>query len=635
MIKYLEISVMGSVTVLLVMLIRLVLQNRVRRSTILLFWMIALARFLIPVSVSSPVSVYNLPVFQGQKITLPPPMVQITGSPQETAHNLPYIEIETVLTSQRTEAATSSQEAGTMLPYLDTETASPLRGSEAVPRPPFPPRDSTVVVSSTSSIPVTYSRITITGLLPYLWLGSSALVLLFFALCHVRSLWRYQFSLPAKALPTAIPKGVRVRILDDLPTPLTYGIFRPVILLPPALLQDDPKDLEHILRHELSHIRHCDVAVKGLMLLAVALHWFNPFVWLLFFAASRDMEMRCDEDVVAQLGQGGKLAYARTLVSIEQKKLVGYLKTGFSFGSTAGRLKAMAGAKPNTAISALAAVCLSLCLIFGFCTTRAAEAEQPEIPEAQDFAMESTEPVQETTPQGATIFAEDHSLPVGKLTTQLQHSKESKAEGTGNFTWLSDRTTDMRVYTTQCFDEPNGIFSSTYIGIYKTYIKHSDGTIAPLEETVPKLYPGDSFTFCVYTIGLPEYQVYSTVPDALEVTYEVIDGTLYGTATAIAPGPATVWIGTSRFNKIMNVADVVVLPPKKTETQSEASNGHPIITWETMSEEERRIILEQTEQFREQFAGCYEDYSLLDTLCPPSLDPGVPAYPGMPGYTYP
>lgn len=398
MIKYLEISVMGSVTVLLVMLIRLVLQNRVRRSTILLFWMIALARFLIPVSVSSPVSVYNLPVFQGQKITLPPPMVQITGSPQETAHNLPYIEIETVLTSQRTEAATSSQEAGTMLPYLDTETASPLRGSEAVPLPPLPPRDSTVVVSSTSSIPVTCSRITITGLLPYLWLGSSALVLLFFAISHLRSLWRYQFSLPAAALPTAIPKGVRVRILDDLPTPLTYGIFRPVILLPPALLQDDPKDLEHILRHELSHIRHRDVAVKGLMLLAVALHWFNPFVWLLFFAASRDMEMRCDEDVVAQLGQGGKLAYARTLVSIEQKKLVGYLQTGFSFGSTAGRLKAMAGAKPNTAISALAAVCLSLCLIFGFCTTRAAEVEiSPSLQQTEDVDVpeditESAEP---------------------------------------------------------------------------------------------------------------------------------------------------------------------------------------------------------------------------------------------------
>ncbi len=371
MIKYLEISVMGSVTVLLVMLIRLVLQNRVRRSTILLFWMIALARFLVPVSVPSPVSFYNLPLFQTQEVTLPPEMA------------------EAVLSPKGADPGISPQKATVIIPS-GTPEAMPQAAIQTHPpaAQPAPSGDLTA-----AEPPITFSQV-----LPYLWLGSSALVLLFFALCHVRSLWRYQFSLPAAALPTAIPKGVRVRILDDLPTPLTYGIFRPVILLPPALLQDDPKDLEHILRHELSHIRHCDVAVKGLMLLAVALHWFNPFVWLLFFAASRDMEMRCDEDVVKQLGKGGKLAYARTLVSIEQKKLVGYLQTGFSFGSTADRLKAMAGAKPNTAISALAAVCLSLCLIFGFCTTRAAEVEvSPSLQQTEDVDVpeditESAEP---------------------------------------------------------------------------------------------------------------------------------------------------------------------------------------------------------------------------------------------------
>ncbi len=578
--NFLEISIMGSVMVLLVVLIRMVLQNRVRRSTILIFWMIALGRFLIPVTVPSTISIYNLPVFETQVVTTQPPASEITLPHQMAQSNTPLHDGEVILPSQEVTVVLPPQEISAVAPSQQTEAVTPPQKTEAIAPPQEIEVSNPQQMAEGSQAPVSQSqatavapifveqRISLGDVLTIVWLSGGALVLLFFGINRVRSLLEYRFSLPAKAVPVAVPARVQVRTLDGLTVPLTYGTFRPVILLPPSLLRGDPAHLEHILRHELSHIRHHDVAVKGLMLLAVALHWFNPLVWILFFAASRDMEMRCDEDVVAQLGKGGKLAYAQTLVAIEQRKLTGYLKTGFSFGSTAGRLEAMVKTKPSKILSILAAVCVSLCLIFGFCTSRAIEPAQEDVLDPQQSTVESTEPLPEAAPQKATPFAEGQALPVGKLTTQVQHSKESKAEGNGNFTWCSNVTTNMRVYTTQCLGNPDQALSSSYIGIYNTCIKHSDGTIAPLEETVPELYPGESFTFCVYTIGLPEYQVYSTVPDALEVTYEVIDGTLYGTATAIAPSPATVWIGTSRFNKIMNVADVVVLPPKKTETQS-------------------------------------------------------------------
>ena len=99
-------------------------------------------------------------------------------------------------------------------------------------------------------------------------------------------------------------------------TPMTLGLLRPVIVLPPEVPE---ADLPLILRHELCHIRRRDLWYKGLMLLANAVHWFNPLVWLMAGAIERDTELACDEASLAQLPRTEHAAYGRTILAAAQR----------------------------------------------------------------------------------------------------------------------------------------------------------------------------------------------------------------------------------------------------------------------------------------------------------------------------
>ncbi|WP_294472086.1 M23/M56 family metallopeptidase [uncultured Intestinimonas sp.] len=78
--------------------------------------------------------------------------------------------------------------------------------------------------------------------------------------------------------------------------PLSLGLLRPVVVLPPDLAGEEA---ELVLRHELAHIRRHDLWAKALLNLANAAHWFNPLVWWMVRRAGRDLELRCDDAVVA------------------------------------------------------------------------------------------------------------------------------------------------------------------------------------------------------------------------------------------------------------------------------------------------------------------------------------------------
>ena len=211
--------------------------------------------------------------------------------------------------------------------------------------------------------------------LAILWLvGALALALVCLCL-HLRSLRRYRFSVPCDP-GMSLPHRVRVRRLEGLSAPLTYGLFRPVILLPANLAEDSP-DLTHILHHELAHIRHWDVGWKLGMLATLTVHWFNPLVWGMAWLVSQDLEMRCDAEAVRALGDGAKKAYAWTLIRAEEQKLASFLQPGFAHSGTAGRIRALARGRSSAAFSAVLAVLLCLLLLFCFATERVLASPPP------------------------------------------------------------------------------------------------------------------------------------------------------------------------------------------------------------------------------------------------------------------
>ena len=73
-------------------------------------------------------------------------------------------------------------------------------------------------------------------------------------------------------------RNITIRQYDCIHTPLTYGIFRPVILLPKESLKQPPSTLNFILTHEWVHIRRFDCVTKILLTAALCIHWMNPLV---------------------------------------------------------------------------------------------------------------------------------------------------------------------------------------------------------------------------------------------------------------------------------------------------------------------------------------------------------------------
>lgn len=112
-------------------------------------------------------------------------------------------------------------------------------------------------------------------------------------------------------------RRVDLRQSPMVESPVVFGLFRPVILLPADLAgQMSLQDLRHVFLHELSHVRRHDVWVNLLAGCVQAAYWFNPAVWLALRLLRNDMEQACDAAAVAHLSTDERRAYGSTLLQL-------------------------------------------------------------------------------------------------------------------------------------------------------------------------------------------------------------------------------------------------------------------------------------------------------------------------------
>jgi HEAT repeat protein/beta-lactamase regulating signal transducer with metallopeptidase domain len=116
------------------------------------------------------------------------------------------------------------------------------------------------------------------------------------------------------AADLGVRQPVRIAISRELAVPVTWGLCRPVVLLPADARRWDTERRRVVLRHELAHIRRGDYAGHLLIELACALHWPNPFAWRAARRARLEQEQACDDRVLA-LGTG-PIDYAQQLLDI-------------------------------------------------------------------------------------------------------------------------------------------------------------------------------------------------------------------------------------------------------------------------------------------------------------------------------
>ncbi len=127
-------------------------------------------------------------------------------------------------------------------------------------------------------------------------------------------------------------KHVRLRICPCIISPTMIGFINPVILLPSKNYSVD--EMTFILKHEMVHFKRKDLWYKSLVLLAVAIHWFNPVVYLMARAIAVQCEISCDEEIVQGTDMDRRQQYSETIIGVikNQSKMQTAFSTNFYGG---------------------------------------------------------------------------------------------------------------------------------------------------------------------------------------------------------------------------------------------------------------------------------------------------------------
>lgn len=156
-----------------------------------------------------------------------------------------------------------------------------------------------------------------TWLIPLIWLVGAATLLTRFAV-NLAGLYSVGKTSDAVTDPDLLANivrfGRRVRMLENgaIGAPVTWGVMRPIILIPAGFENLPPESRDAVIRHELAHIQAHDFLMRGLAEIARALIWFQPLMWIVRRQLREEQELACDNRVLAA---GGKpSAYAKLLM---------------------------------------------------------------------------------------------------------------------------------------------------------------------------------------------------------------------------------------------------------------------------------------------------------------------------------
>ncbi len=118
-----------------------------------------------------------------------------------------------------------------------------------------------------------------------------------------------------------LKRKVKVYINDDIKSPLTFGILRPKIVIQREII-DDTELLNHVLIHELIHIKKYHIVFNHIVNILACIYWFNPLFRLSLKRVERDIEINCDKEVIYRLGDNikNRKDYCKSLLRFIEMK---------------------------------------------------------------------------------------------------------------------------------------------------------------------------------------------------------------------------------------------------------------------------------------------------------------------------
>ena len=169
-----------------------------------------------------------------------------------------------------------------------------------------------------------WSSPSIATVLLLVWTAGGLLLMLSLAVDLLRVRYMRRHGLPSEQLGRMVDKlrrdaGVKpvdVMLYEKIQAPVTFGFFRPAIMLPAGAENWSEPDLRRALVHELEHIGRGDWATQLGARAVCAFYWFHPLVWMVWRKLCLEAERACDDAVVQT---AGNTEYAEQLVSLSRQ----------------------------------------------------------------------------------------------------------------------------------------------------------------------------------------------------------------------------------------------------------------------------------------------------------------------------
>lgn len=379
-------SVCGGLMILAVLFLRLLLKNRLPKRTFSILWCVTLLRLLIPFSADTPFGAF--PILQNQMAASWDEMAAgASGFPD----GLSTAGIEMSSGGRNVPGTAGVFDGGNTAGSGGSHGRENRSDIVRIPEGRSPAADRKPAKKCFSDGSEKWSLFRKIGTT-----GTILCAAVFLAL-YINCLGRFWTALPVEdpAVERWLRKNrmfrrVRVCRSDRISSPLTYGIIRPVILLPGIPVQER-RELEYILQHEMVHIRRFDGAWKLVMTAALCLHWFNPLVWVMYVFMNRDLELSCDEAVLRMFGTEARKGYALTLIGMEESRCSPMsLYSGFGKSAVEERIGEIMKYKKKTKTAVGMGATLILAVVCMFATVSKAGgdfAETDKDPAGADISV--------------------------------------------------------------------------------------------------------------------------------------------------------------------------------------------------------------------------------------------------------
>lgn len=427
--EILNISLMGMLLTVLLIIIKKLLKNRLSASWHYMIWFLLIFRLIIPIAPANDISIYNL---------FTPIMMEIQQQDLDSENKEYYLE-------QVKEISYDNNS-------VNNEVRNIKNGNE-----------------SNIAYGAEKQGSTLFETLSLIWIIGAGIIAVITIIHNIVFYKKIKYSIPCQDTDVlqlmeecckelSMKKTVQISLNNKVMGPLLFGFIKPRIIISSELLGNlNQNEIKHVFLHELIHYKRFDILANFITAILRCIHWFNPIIHYGFYKMGEDCELSCDERVLKKLTPCEHKSYGLTIINLTKILAVHYSPTCTSAliqkkSNIQRRISMISKFKQKTALSTAYTVLLTILIGCSTLTnakpldlTNAGDQEPPPtqnvtlLPPEENDAKEASETLDIDLPvEDEDVLPEDLTIEE-KVEFYLDKLKDKEFTGIYNeeYTWYT------------------------------------------------------------------------------------------------------------------------------------------------------------------------------------------------------